>query len=108
MSLTALTVPATKPNGGVSKSIDDLLEANIAHTPLTVRSIRTFFEALDPEEKGYVSLDVLRQWYRSLEFIGTNPTDREIEYAVTEGMHTVPDGLTFDEFTIFILKISRW
>lgn len=108
MSITALTVPTVKVNGGVSKSIEDLLEANITHAPLTIRSISTFFDALDPEEKGYVSTDVLCQWYRSLEFIGANPTDQEIEYAVTENIHTIPDGLTFDEFTIFILKISRW
>eukprot|EP00796_Vickermania_ingenoplastis_P008172 gene8172-5701_t len=104
----ALAVPALKNNGGVSKTAEELLENNISNTPLTVAQIQRFYDALDEDKKGHVSLDALREWYKSLDFMGTNPTEREIEFALHENIHTVPDGLTFDEFVIFILTISRW
>lgn len=100
--------PAPKVNGGVSKSTDDILEANIARTPLTVRSIEQVFKALDPEGKGYVPVELLKGWYTTVDFMGVDPTDREIDYAIKENIHTVPNGLTFEEFTIFILRMSRW
>lgn len=108
MSLTIPVETSCKPNSGVTKSNEDLLECNITHAPITNRSMQVFFDALDPEKKGFVKLDVLRAWYKSLDFIGTNPTDREIEFAIKEHIHTENDGLTFDEFTLFMLKISQW
>lgn len=104
----ALAIPVNKNNGGVSKSIEQLLETNISLTPLTVTQIERFYQFLDKDNKGYVAVDALREWYKGIDFMGTNPTEREIEFALHENIHTVEEGLTFDEFVIFILNISRW
>lgn len=106
--MALVAIPSTKVNGGVTKDTEELLEANLTQSPLTVRQIQRFFEALDEEKKGYVSTAVLREWYSSLDFMGTNPTEREIEFAIHEHIHTDNDGLTLDEFVLFILKISSW
>ncbi|CCW69266.1 unnamed protein product [Phytomonas sp. Hart1] len=84
------------------------LENNIGGLPVTENRIQEIFDALDVEHSGTVSIDVVKDFYTSLEHYGLELTEKEVDALVRKYANTKDDSLTYDEFACFILNLTQW
>ncbi|CCW61152.1 unnamed protein product [Phytomonas sp. EM1] len=88
-------------------SIEEI-ENNIGGLPVTENRIQEIFDALDEGHAGTVSVDVVKDFYYSLEHYGLELSDKEVDGFVRRFANTHKDSLIFDEFACLILTLAQW
>ncbi|CCW69265.1 unnamed protein product, partial [Phytomonas sp. Hart1] len=84
------------------------IENNIGGLPVTENRIQEIFDALDVDHSGAASIDVVKDFYTSLEHYGLVMSEKEIDGFVRKFGNTHKEALTFDEFACLILTVAQW
>lgn len=76
--------------------------------PVTDNRIQELFDSLDVEHNGFVGIDRVKDFYKTLEHYGCEPSEQEVDNLVKKYATTKEDALSYDEFACFVLGLVQW
>lgn len=85
----------------------ELVQYN-SNIPATEERIREIFTQLDVENAGAVRFQEAVEFYLALEHFGLNPTEEDAVKYISKYATTLPEALTYDEFSCVLLSIAQW
>ncbi|KEG12857.1 hypothetical protein DQ04_01371040 [Trypanosoma grayi] len=83
------------------------LENNIGGLPITDNKLQELFDSLDTEHNGYLSIEDVKQFYKSLEHYGLEPTDMEVVNEIKKYAKSDDNFMTYDEFCCLMLNFAQ-
>eukprot|EP01059_Diplonema_ambulator_P005577 TRINITY_DN15342_c0_g1_i1.p1 TRINITY_DN15342_c0_g1~~TRINITY_DN15342_c0_g1_i1.p1 ORF type:complete len:209 (+),score=45.45 TRINITY_DN15342_c0_g1_i1:171-797(+) len=87
-------------------SIAELIPNDVSGVAYTETDLRNLFDALDRNSNGYLDETEFKEFYASLETFGTEPDPRFVDNVLRQ-YNILGDGkISFDEFSIIMLKVA--
>lgn len=87
--------------------IPEDIERNIGRCLVSDRQLRHVFDSCDINEDGSISRSEMHRLYNEHEHFGVIPTKREIDETITKVTLRNDDKVTFPEFSILMLQLSK-